>query len=308
MNTGTPYRRLPGSKGLILRRRLWLGPDHLLLVRSNVLSEEYRRFYFADIEALVVAEVESPARFYGAVLSVIAVVLTIGLAAADHAITAVLCGLIGIGLAVYTFTRPVVRCTLQTRVSREFLPTLKRLETARRVVAMLRTEIENAQGVLPPESFSAHPHMGGPTVPPPLRPYKGSMHYATFAAMFAVVLLTPLRLNFPSIAIANTLAGTHISMVVLAIIAAVKQHGTGISRAARTVVALTLAWAATSFVTEQVIVASTIQAAFRNPMSFDYWRDPIWDVAVANAVAYAVFGLVGVFALMSHNRPLNETL
>jgi hypothetical protein len=294
---------MPGSAGLIMRKRLWLGPDHILMVRSHVLSEEYRRFYFADIEALVVAEVESPPRFYGAVLSVIAAVLTLGLIVAGHAITAVVCGLIGIGLTVFTFTRPLVRCSLKTRVSREFLPSLKRLETARRVIAMLKTEIENVQGALGVETFSGHSHAEGPTMPPPLRPYKGGMHYAAFAAMFAVVLLTPLRLNFPSTALANTLAGTHISMVVLAIVAAVKQHGTSISRAARTVVALTLAWAATSFVTEQVIVASTIQAAFRNPMSFDYWRDPIWDVAVANAVAYAVFGLVGLFALMSHNRP-----
>lgn len=301
--SGIPYRRLPGTAGLIVRKRLWLGPDHLLLVGSNVLSQEYRRFYFTDIEALVVAELENPARFYGAVLSVIAVVLTLGLATAGHAITAVLCGLIGLGLGVFTFTRPSVRCSLQTRVSREFLPSLKRMETARRVVAILKTEIEKIQGALPPESLSGHVHVDGLLVPPPLRPYKGSMHYAAFAAMFAVVFLTPLRLNFPSIAIANTLAGTHIGMVVLAIAAAIKQHGTGINRVARTVVALTLTWAAASFVTEQIIVASTIQAAFRNPMSFEYWRDPIWDVAIANAIAYAVFGLVGVFALISHNRP-----
>src|SRR5690349_11562123 len=239
MNTTAPYRRLPGWAGLIMRKRLWLGSDHILLVRSNVLSEEYRRFYFSDIEALVVAEVESPARFYGAVLSVIAVVITLGLAVSDHIVTAVLCGLIGIGLAVFTFTRPLVRCSLKTRVSQEFLPSLKRLETARRVMAMLQTEVEKVQGALPAESVSAHPHVAGPTVPPPLRPYKGSMHYATFAAMFAVVLLTPLRLHFPSVVLANTLAGMHISMVVLAIVAAVKQHGAAISRAARTVVALT---------------------------------------------------------------------
>src|ERR1700690_2887131 len=98
MNPGTPYRRLPGWSGLIMRKRLWLGPDHILLVSSKVLSEEYRRFYFADIEALVVAEIESPARFYGAVLSVIAVGFTLGLGIADHAITAVVCGLIAIGL------------------------------------------------------------------------------------------------------------------------------------------------------------------------------------------------------------------
>ena len=62
MNPSTTYRRMPGSAGLIMRKRLWLGPDHILMVRSHVLSEEYRRFYFADIEALVVAEVEFPDR------------------------------------------------------------------------------------------------------------------------------------------------------------------------------------------------------------------------------------------------------
>jgi hypothetical protein len=292
---------------LILRKRLWLGPDHILMVSSKVLSQEYRRFYFADVEALIVAEVESAARFYGAVLSVIAVVLTLGLAIAGNTITAVFCGLIAIGLGIFTFTRPAVRCSIKTRVSREFLPSFRRLETARRVMDMLQTEIEKVQGAIPAESLAAHPHLEGPTIPPPLRPYKGSMHYATFAAMFAVVLLTPLRLNFSSVVFANGLAGMHIGMVALAIIAAVKQHGTAISRVARTVIAITLAWAAASFVTEQVIVASSIQAAFRNPMTFDYWRDPIWDVAVANAIAYAVFGLVGVFAMMSHHRAAAAT-
>lgn len=303
MTSGAPYRRLPGAAGLITRQRLWLGRDHILLVKSSILSEEYRRFYFADIEALVAAQVENAARFYGAVLSAIALALAIGLAMASHAITAGLCGLIAIGLGVFAWTRPTVRCSLQTRVSREPLPCLKRLETARRVLETLKAEVDRAQGVLPPETLSGRPHVDGPTLPPPLEPYKGSVHYATFAAMFAVVVLTPLRLNFPSAALANTLAGMHITMVLLAIVAAVKQHGTRISRVARTIVALTLAWAAASFVTEQVIVASTIQAAFSNPMSFEYWRDPVWDIAVANAVAYAVFGLVGVFAMMGRGQP-----
>src|SRR5205085_2894368 len=162
----------------------------------------------------------------------------------------------------FTLTRPLVRCGLKTRVSRELLPPLKTHDKARRVMAVLQAEIEKLQGALPPDAFSAHPHVEGSTEPPPIRPYKGSMHYATFAAMFAIVVLTPLRLNFPSVVWANALAGMHLGMIALAVMAAVKQHGAAISRAARTVIALTLAWAATSFVTEQIIVASTIQAAF----------------------------------------------
>ena len=92
----------------------------------------------------------------------------------------------------------------------------------------------------------------------------------------------------------------HISAWFCLVIAAVKQHGSTISRVARVAIALTLAWAAVSYIGEQVIVATDVQAAFRNPMGFDYWRDPIWDVAIANAVAYSVFGIIGIFALLSH--------
>jgi len=46
------YRRLPGNAAALASyHRLWLGPDHLLAVRSVGFSEEYKRFYFSDIQA-----------------------------------------------------------------------------------------------------------------------------------------------------------------------------------------------------------------------------------------------------------------
>lgn len=293
------YRRLPGAAGFIFRQQLWLGPDHLLLVSSNALSQEYRRFYFGDIQGLVVAEIENAARFYGFVLSAIAFVLTLGLVAADHYVWAVLCGLLAASLLTFAWTRPLVHCVLKTRVSTQHLSTVKSVEAARKFASTLKAEIEKHQGPLPAEWLAAH-HVDGLTVPPALHPYKGAMHYAAFGAMFAVALLTPLRLHSHGGAIGNVLAGTHIGMVLFAVIAAVKQHGSTISRVARAAIALTLAWAAVAYLGEQVIVATDVQAALRNPMSFDYWRDPIWDVAIANAVAYTVFGIVGIFALLSH--------
>src|SRR6059036_2592658 len=53
------YRRLPGREsGLLSYSRLWLGPDHLLLARTTFLSEEYKRFYFRDIQAIVTRRTE----------------------------------------------------------------------------------------------------------------------------------------------------------------------------------------------------------------------------------------------------------
>src|SRR6266550_3445601 len=53
------YRRLPGREaGLLSYSRLWLGPDHLLLARTAFFSEEYKRFYFRDIQAVVTRRTE----------------------------------------------------------------------------------------------------------------------------------------------------------------------------------------------------------------------------------------------------------
>src|ERR1035438_5773729 len=56
------YRRLPGrrwSPGS--SASLWMGSDHILLVKSAWFREEYKRFYLRDIQAIVVAP---GSRFY----------------------------------------------------------------------------------------------------------------------------------------------------------------------------------------------------------------------------------------------------
>ena len=50
------YRKLPGRRrGLIRGASVWLGPDHLLAVRSWRFREEYKRYYLREVQAIVVA-------------------------------------------------------------------------------------------------------------------------------------------------------------------------------------------------------------------------------------------------------------
>ena len=50
------YRKLPGRRrGFIFGSSVWMGSDHLLLVKSARFREEYKRFYFRDIQAIVTA-------------------------------------------------------------------------------------------------------------------------------------------------------------------------------------------------------------------------------------------------------------
>ncbi len=49
------YQRLPGKKKgfLIGHHTLWQGPDHLLQIYSRLGVEDYKRFYFNDIQAII---------------------------------------------------------------------------------------------------------------------------------------------------------------------------------------------------------------------------------------------------------------
>ena len=48
------YVKLPGRAFFLFgAKRLWQGPDHLLWVESLMGQEHYRRFYYKDIQAVV---------------------------------------------------------------------------------------------------------------------------------------------------------------------------------------------------------------------------------------------------------------
>lgn len=143
------YRKLPGTgTGGMQRFRLWLGPDHLLQVASTAIGERYKRFYFADIQAFVVRRT---AGFMGWSIGWIAAVAFFGLigATVDGApakITfASIAAVFLVLLLIHLAFGPTCDCTVRTAVQTEQLVSLKRLGTARRVLARLRPLIEAAQ-------------------------------------------------------------------------------------------------------------------------------------------------------------------
>lgn len=153
------YRRLPGRRrGILFGSSVWLGSDHLLLVRSARFREEYRRFYFRDIQAIVTANAR---RFHISTRAVfIAAVwfgVFLGLAGLgygsgktgkvlDWASLAIAVGLIAAWVYVSAFRS--CRCRIYTAVSSEELPSLYRTWTTRRFLEQVRPHIEKAQGVI----------------------------------------------------------------------------------------------------------------------------------------------------------------
>jgi hypothetical protein len=141
------FKKLPGRPfSLFGVRRLWQGPDHLLWVETIMGQEHYRRFYYKDIQAVVLQRT-SHHHYWNVlwgVLSLLSGLVT--LAAPDLIyVGAVLTVFFLVTLAINWFLGPACTIYLQTAVQLQQI-TLGRLRKAQRVMDRLKDLIENQQG------------------------------------------------------------------------------------------------------------------------------------------------------------------
>jgi hypothetical protein len=127
------YRKLPGRlRGLIRGASVWMGPDHLLAVRSTRFREEYKRFYLRDVQAIVVANaprfhVSAPAILLAvAWLIAFLVYLPMGGVFPWAGPVFLTGGAVMVGLWLYLSAAASCRCRIHTAVSREDLPSIYR--------------------------------------------------------------------------------------------------------------------------------------------------------------------------------------
>jgi hypothetical protein len=152
----TPYTRLPGRgfrrKGFLPIIRvsctLWLAKDHILSVDNRVFSESYKRFYFPDIQAIIVQRTNR-GKVWNSILATLAGFAMVGaLSVKGYGSVPfwILCGLFtAIGLVNWVLG-PTCRCDVITAVQRETLPSLERLKTVEKVLPTLQQLIKQAQG------------------------------------------------------------------------------------------------------------------------------------------------------------------
>jgi hypothetical protein len=197
------YTRLPGRKNSMYRRvRLWLGPDHLLQVDSNVYSEAYQRFYFKDIQGMILRRTAAGLGMnvlYGIIAALSGIV---ALRTSDYSNTGFfvfwlfVTGLFLLLLLINTLRGPTCSCYIRTPISIQKLPSLSRLKKARRIVARISTLVEQSQGRLDPAQMSelktsaaqiaqrsagkpvaARPAVTSPFTDEPVNRYGGIMHW-----------------------------------------------------------------------------------------------------------------------------------
>lgn len=249
MNTPAPYRRLPGRSGLLIRHSLWMRPDHLLRVRTHPFSQDYRRYYFSDIQALMLTELSNTAEFYGYGGAALLAALTFGLWYARHEVWGGLCGLAAALLLLWSSTRPNCACYLQTRVSTERLQALRRIRSARKSLAILKTEIERVQGAAGAEVLEAYRDSAAPSIRAAaaaagLRHYSGPLHWILFSALLvrAILAIVILAVQKYSLVLELAAGAAGAAVLLFAVVAAFQQYRTDLAPGVRWTVIAVLTW------------------------------------------------------------------
>lgn len=137
---------------------LWMGRDHLLLVEHRGYYESYKRFYFTDIQAIIIRPTSS-AKVLTLMFSVIALLFFLwGLDIAGFGGRLALWIIAGFFalLGLVNFARgPSCVTSLQTAVQTEQLPSWGRMRAARKGMEQLRPRLREAQGSTPAEELKA---------------------------------------------------------------------------------------------------------------------------------------------------------
>ncbi|HEX9880370.1 MAG TPA: hypothetical protein VGB25_09270 [Candidatus Binatia bacterium] len=150
------YLRLPG-RGIRRERffspaattsSLWLAEDHLLCVDNDRFGEDYRRFYYKDIQAITVRRTRRWEAWNAAWI------VLAGVAAGSMALLGgpvflwALEGAFCAGLLVNLLRGPSCICHLYTAVHTEELPSVGHLKTFRKAMDLLALRIRRVQGEL----------------------------------------------------------------------------------------------------------------------------------------------------------------
>ncbi|HLK21031.1 MAG TPA: hypothetical protein VKT81_18905 [Bryobacteraceae bacterium] len=309
MSAGTPYYRLPGRSGLFISHSLWMSADHVLSVRRNPFSESYRRYYFTDIQAIVLTELPNVMAPYGYTTGALFVATAAALSYTQHPVWAILCGLIALVTLWLSWRSADCACYLQTTVSSEMLPSLRKQGTAGKTLAIIKAQIEKAQGAVSAEALEAVPaDTRARQVAPPksaLRHCTGRLHWIVFALMvMRGALSSSSLLGVVSVPLNLAAGGLGTVVLLLLVLAAIQQRNSDLAVDVRRVIYASLVFYIASGLAGFVV---SIYVAFRLGQqaanrSMLLANPAIRFFELLDLIGFCALGLAGLFFLWRHQR------
>lgn len=279
-NKDKEYRKLPGIKKgfLIGRYTLWQGKDHLLYIFSRFGAEDYKRFYFSDIQAIITRKTII-GKVQNIILACFVLMFLVPVFFFDGGwiiFYGLVCGTMFLFLLINFFKGPTCDTKLLTAVQTEKLHSLSRLKTACRVMDRLQDCIQSTQGILKPEDlnkFSARPV--GRSVPAgrgktAAGRETGRIHMIMFGLLLfdGGLAATEFFITHVFPTILGSIAG--IGLGICAVLALVKQHGSNLPGSLRAITWASLGLVGVTFIVGYVV---GIVFAMRNPsIAYSQWE------------------------------------
>lgn len=312
MSAKPEYRRLPGRSGLFVRNSLWIAADHVLRVRGNPFSESYRRYYFADIQAIGCTELPGAIPSYGYTICALLLAVAAALVYTSHPIWAALCAAPTLTGFYFSWQWPTSVCYVKTSISSEKLPSLRHRGNAEKTVTILKAEIEKVQGVASAELLlSEVPAPRATTAPaaanPEIRHSRGITHWILFADMLASGALSAAEQSLRPIprvvSIASGILG--IAMLLLIIIAAVQQRRSDLAIGVRRMVYGALGWYVANVVSS-IGLGLFLVIRLKPAVPVQLTNHPVMKAyELVNATAYIALGCAGLILLWRQHTSLS---
>ena len=280
------YHKLPGSKKgfLIGKYTLWQGADHLLQVYSRVGVEEYKRFYFNDIQAVITRKtaVGKIQNIVMGCLVLIFILPAISLDGGWFLFYAIVPAAMLLLLLVGLFKGPTCETKLMTAVQTEKLHSLHRLKNTFKVMDRLGIQIQRTQGTLKREELdnvSVRPMANqGSYRQVQQRTFKkisprhetGRAHLVLFGLLLLDGVLVSLGFFFTHVVLTIISTVASLVMGIFVIVALVKQHDSSMSGSLKAITWASLGFICINFVAGYVI---SIVFAMQNPgIVYNQWE------------------------------------
>lgn len=332
----TSYKRLPGRgprrEGFITvsfsRCSLYLGDDHILGVDNNGFSEDYKHFYFSDIQAIITRRTNRGAT-WSLVLVLMIACSFMGVLFLEtesvRILSWILSGTFLVFLLINLFRGPTCICHIMTAVQEDQLPSLNRLRVARKVIETLRPAIERVQGRLSPEEVSVDQNEGTlhatrttRTLRQPnargheIRHHGGTIHMMAFAFILLEGILTGILLLYHTATMTGVSSVLTLIYSILLIVALVKQHESDIPGTVRRVTWASLGFVCVSYLLGYVLMVTTLMTSRPEKMvtQWDMYRvmldlspqdSPlVMGVYAFSATCSLVLGALGLVRVKRH--------
>lgn len=162
----SPYRPLPSNQlGVLARHRLYDGGDHVLMVSTTGYHEDYRRFFYSDIQALVWRKTHGGT--LASFLTAVPLIASFALLTQPDSVVpfALIATPFAIALVLQWIAGPTCAFEIITALQAHRLPAVRRLKTARKLMARITPKIMEVQAIQTPES-PASATSGNPPVAP----------------------------------------------------------------------------------------------------------------------------------------------